>query len=474
MAHIFDQFGDVTNLEALKAFSDKPLRKSMRVNTLKSSAEEFRLWTQGKNWDLTPVPWCNEGFFIDRENREEALGKDLLHLLGHAYMQEAASMLPVELLQPEPGETILDMSAAPGSKTTQIAAKLQGRGVVIANDVQEKRLWTLKSALHRSGAHTNIVVKKVGQWYAKHMTERFDRVLCDAPCTAMGTARKDSDALNYCSLENTKKMAKLQVELLQSAIDACKVGGRIVYSTCTLTAEENEGVIHQILLLNKGKIEIIHPKEVIQWDCSQAISDSNTVQEKILGVSQQNLLPLIRLWPQTYDTEGFFCAVIKKTASTRDPQKFEWMPFQEQPLSKRKKDEIQKQISQRYGADMFDETDRLLQRDQSLILATDDVLHCDLPVQDYALGIPAGKILKDGRVLIDHDVVTLRGKRATENVCELDDEQLALLLDAKDSTCDPMLNGHVIVRYKGIPIGLGLAKDGHLKNNLPRWIVRFG
>src|SRR5204863_1262676 len=101
------------------------------VNTLKTSVESFKQWAAEKKWQLTPVPWCPEGFFVDRDDRREALGKDLLHLLGHAYMQEAASMLPVALLDPQPGEAVLDMSAAPGSKTTQIAARMQGRGVIV-------------------------------------------------------------------------------------------------------------------------------------------------------------------------------------------------------------------------------------------------------------------------------------------------------------------------------------------------------
>src|SRR3990167_11054259 len=186
-----------------------------------------------------------------------------MHLMGAFYVQEAASMLPVALLDPKPGERILDMSAAPGSKTTQIAAKMQGRGVLIANDIQEKRLWTLKSALHRSGVTNVIVTKKGGQWFGKHMTERFNRVLCDVPCTAQGTVRKDSDALNYFGQENIEKMARLQGQLLEAAIHAAKVGGRIVYSTCTLTPEENEGTVLSVLEKYHDQLEILDPRSLL-------------------------------------------------------------------------------------------------------------------------------------------------------------------------------------------------------------------
>lgn len=470
----FDRYAGFTDLSALNEFSAKPLRKSIRVNTIKTTVESFMEQAQEKGWKLDPVPWSEGAFFIDRENREQALGTDLLHLVGHFYMQESASMLPPELLQPQPGETIFDMSAAPGSKTSQMGAKMQGEGVIIANDVQEKRLWTLKSSLHRSGVHNNIVTKKVGQWFSKHMTERFDRVLCDAPCSAQGTIRKDSDALNYCSIDNIEKMARLQFQLLESAIHSAKVGGRIVYSTCTLTPEENESVVMQMLERFPGQIEIVDPRTLNIapdgfWDA--AINDSIKVQESIGSKAK---IPLLRLWPQTYDTEGFFCAVIQKNASTRDVVPMEWMHFQERPISKKNMKEIASQVEERYGSDFLDDYDRIFERGgESLLLSTAEVESYGLPLENYSLGIPFGKKLKDGRVLIDHELATLRGHRATKNRFDLDDDEVKQLLDAKDIDCPADLNGHVMLVHRGFCIGHGLAKSGRLKNNLPRWMVKY-
>ncbi len=469
----FDRYAGFTDLAALNEYSARPLRKSIRINPLKTSHEKFKAWAQEKKWKLEPVPWCSDAFFIDRENREEALGKDVLHLLGHFYMQEAASMLPAALLQSAPGEAILDMSAAPGSKTTQIAAHLQGLGVIVANDVQEKRLWTLKTATHRSGVQNVIVTKKVGQWFARHMTERFDRVLCDAPCTAQGTVRKDSDALNYCSIDSIEKMARLQYQLLESAIHAAKVGGRIVYSTCTLTPEENEGVVMQMLEKYAGKIEVIDPRTLDIapkgfWD--KAIQDSIRVQESL-----RNNSPFLRLWPQTYDTEGFFCAVLQKTASTKDIEPMEWIRFQEELMTKKARLDVERQLSDRYGMSFLDATERLYERGgESIILTTQEVESFGLPVEDYAIGMPFGKKLKDGRVLVDHELATLRGHVATKNVYTVNEEQVTLLLEAKDCDCPEDLNGHTLLLYRDFCIGIGLAKDGRMKNNLPRWMVRFG
>ncbi|TSC58296.1 MAG: Ribosomal RNA small subunit methyltransferase F, partial [Candidatus Peregrinibacteria bacterium Greene0416_62] len=266
-----DRYAPFTDLVALKAASARPLRKCIRVNTLKTTVEEVLHRASEQGWKLTPVPWCPEGFFIDREDRTEALGKDLLHLLGHVYLQEASSMLPPVMLGAKPGEAVLDMCAAPGSKTTQIAAAMSGRGLIVANEVQEKRMWTLNTACQRSGVTNVILTKKVGQWFGKQMTEQFDRVLCDAPCTAQGTVRKDSDALNFCGSENIAKMARLQMELLEAAIHATKVGGTIVYSTCTLTPEENEGVVLNTMNKFCDQLEVIDPRGQLEGGKEQLL-----------------------------------------------------------------------------------------------------------------------------------------------------------------------------------------------------------
>ena len=479
MFPVFDRYGPFTDLAALNEWSGKPLRKSVRVNTLKISVKDFLAYGEKKEWQLSPVPWCKEAFFIDRENREEALGRDLLHLLGGFYMQEAASMLPAELLQAEAGESILDMSAAPGSKTTEISAMMQDRGVIIANDIQEKRLWTLKNAIHRSGVINAIVTKKVGQWFAKHTTELFDRVLCDAPCTAQGTVRKDSDALRYCSIESIEKMSRLQYQLLESAIHSAKVGGRIVYSTCTLTPEENEGVILGMLERFPDQIEVVDPRTLGLTDdehfFDQAIEDSIKVQDSLKDNYQLSIInfPLLRLWPQAYDTEGFFCAVLRKIAPTKNVEPMERVKFQEMELPRSRKNEISNFFEAQFGAGFLTESDRIFERGEMLLLANEDVAHFPLPMQDYSLGIPFGKRLKDGRFLLDHEVASLRGHLATKNRLTVSEADLEKLLDAQAIECSPDLNGHVLIFYGERCIGMGLAKDGHLKNNLPRWMVRF-
>jgi len=476
MNHPFDRYKGFTDIAALKESSEKPLRKCMRVNTLKMSVEDFKTYAADHNWKLEPVLWCKEGFFIDREDRSVPLGKDLLHLLGHTYIQEASSMLPVSMLDPQPGEKILDMAAAPGSKSTQIAAKMNGRGVLVANDMQEARLQTLKSALNRLGVINVIVTKKMGQWFGKHMTGRFDRVLIDAPCTGQGTARKDSSALKYCSIDSIGKNAKLQRELIEAAVHATKIGGRIVYSTCTLTPEENEDVVFSVLRKFPGQLEVVHPQEVIgdQWSVDsmqKAIDDSYMVQEQIFPTTD-NRQPFLRIWPQTYDSEGFFCAVLKKTAPTKEAVQYDLVKVDKDLLSKGRVKEICEFLESKFGKSFKNKSEVLLQSKERLWIATEDIYKFKLPCPNAGIGLPFGKTLTKSPVMIDHDLATLRGSNTEGNVIDITEEQWKLLTRGQDIDCDSELFGKVLFRYNGICIGRGNTRDGRCKNQLPRWIVQ--
>lgn len=469
MEHPFDRYADYTDLAVLKEFSGKPLRKCMRVNTLKMEVGEFEHYAKDQNWNLLPILWSDEGFFIDREDRSKALGKDLLHLLGYTYMQEASSMLPVALLDPKPGDTVLDMAAAPGSKSTQIAARMNCQGVIVANDMKENRLHTLMTALHRLGVTNAIVTKKMGQWFGKNMTGRFNRVLIDAPCTGQGTSRKDSSALTYCSTHSIGKNAKLQRELLEAAVHAASINGRIVYSTCTLTPEENEDVVHSILEKYPDQLEVVDPRTIVRWDCSQAIEDSNRVQKSI-GKEE---MPMLRIWPQTYDSEGFFSAVLTKTAPTIDAVKVDLVQRTEDILPKSRVREICEFLEGRFGIGFKNENETILQSNERLWIVHDKTLKFKMPCPHFGIGLPFGKLLSKSPVMIDHDLATLRGSSVTDNVIDLTGEQWNDILRGQDIDCDPELLGNILLRYNGMCVSRGRARDGRCKNHLPRWIVQM-
>lgn len=477
MFEVLDRYAPVTDLPLLKEYSLKPLRKAKRVNTLKSTIKEFEQWAKESGWQLSQVPWCAEGFWIEREDRELPLGKDLLHLLGHTYIQEPASMLPVTLLDPQPGEAILDMSAAPGSKTTQIAARMGNRGVIVANDVQDKRLWALASNLQRCGVVNTVVLQKVGQWYAKHMSERFDRVLVDAPCTAQGTCRKDSDALKYCGQENIDKMARLQIQLLEAAIHATKVGGRIVYSTCTLTWEENEMVIAHIL--NKFSDQVSAQNVGLGDFSAAAIENSEIVQKYLLGNSQlatRSSFHALRLWPQTFDSEGFFACVLTKKAPTRAREKIEFVRLKENLLEGATLKKLRGDVREWFGTDFMNEDEVLLESPSQIFLTTDNVLRFRLPTRNTLVGLPYGKRTKE-LTRISHEVATLRGLSASDHVRDIAADDLRRLLAGENlkgiggKDGDALLN--IEMNGRKLCVGRGLIKEGDILNRLPRDIVRM-
>lgn len=483
--HLFDQYSTFTDSDALKAASSRPLRKSIRVNTLKSSQEKIQMHAQEKGWILSPVPWCPEGFFVERTD-ESALGKDLLHQMGHIYMQESASMLPVELLDPKPHETILDLCAAPGSKTTQIAAKMQNTGVIVANDVQEKRIWTLRGALQRSGVINTILTDKKGEWFGKQMTECFDRVLCDAPCSALGALRKDPDAAKFLTPKHIDKLKQTQLRLLEAAIHATRVGGRIVYSTCTLTPEENEGVVMETLAKFDGKLEVLDPtkwkEQSGKWKMNTAIEDSLRVQASLKNhfpLSSPALsrveglhFPLLRLWPQVYDTEGFFCAVFEKKSRTRDVLPMEDFREERKELRPSRQEQIENELKKRYGTAFMHEGEVLHELGEYMVLTNTAVARFTFPAERYAFGLPFVKVQKDGRNRLTQELITFRGNEATLFILDLTEKQAEDILAGKDTVCDPSLYGEMILRYKNLPVGLGMAKEGMIKNWLPRRVLQ--
>ena len=292
-----EHYSKLTDFDEFRKYSLAFLRKSIRVNTLKISIPELKKRLEDK-WTLTQVPWCKEGFWIAGERRD--IGNLAEHVLGYIYVQESASMMPPVVLAPREHETVLDMCAAPGSKTTQIAQYMNNTGVVVGNDVEGGRLKSLKVNVQRMGA-SNVVVSKTAGRFFKNL--EFDRILVDAPCSGIGTIRKSIKTINMWNLNMVKRIAGTQRQLIQTAFDILKPGGTMVYSTCTLEPIENEGTVS--FLLNKNDNAKL---EDIELD----INRSPCVTEFGKDVYHPDVKKCLRIWPQDNNTEGFFVSKIKK------------------------------------------------------------------------------------------------------------------------------------------------------------------
>ncbi|NAX35273.1 NOL1/NOP2/sun family putative RNA methylase, partial [Vibrio sp. V29_P1S30P107] len=233
------------NLSDFIQACQRPLRKSIRVNTLKITVSDFMQQAQSKGWQLDAIPWCDCGFWITADESEVPLGNTAEHMAGLFYIQEASSMMPVSALfmqQTATFDAVLDMAAAPGSKTTQMAALMDNQGVLVANEYSASRVKILHANIERCGIRNVALSNFDGQVFGGWLPEQFDAVLLDAPCSGEGTVRKDPDAMKNWSKSSVLSIACTQKSLIESAFQALKVGGIMVYSTCTLSREENQDI----------------------------------------------------------------------------------------------------------------------------------------------------------------------------------------------------------------------------------------
>lgn len=295
-----ERYSKLTDWEEFKRYSLSFLRRSIRVNTLQGSVIEVKKSIEAKGWRLQQIPWCKEGFWIDNPERRD-VGNLLEHHLGKIYVQEAASMIPPLVLRPQPGEIILDMCAAPGSKTTQMGAMMNNEGIIVANDYKGDRLQSLGLNIQRS-VLTNVIITLM---HGKRFYQfEFDKILLDAPCSGTGTIRKSLKTISIWNPGMVKKIAKTQKELIENAFKNLKSGGEMVYSTCSLEPEEDEGVMD--FLVQKFENAEIMPINLPGLKRSPAILEFEGVKYN------QQVQHCLRIWPQDNDTEGFFVAKIKK------------------------------------------------------------------------------------------------------------------------------------------------------------------
>jgi NOL1/NOP2/sun family putative RNA methylase len=217
----------------------KKPKDCIRVNTLKISKEELKRRLEKRWWKLEEVPWYENAFFVETE---ESLAKTKEFFLGYYYIQDAASLVPVLVLDPKPGETILDACASPGSKTTFIAELMNNEGLIVANDVNPKRVKALSFNIQKIGA-ANVVVTMMDARNIKRLNMKFDKILLDVPCSSSGTFISSFRVLRFWSQHVVERLSNLQKQLLRAAVEVLKDGGTLVYSTCSMDPEENEEII---------------------------------------------------------------------------------------------------------------------------------------------------------------------------------------------------------------------------------------
>ena len=462
---------------ALQAELNQPLRQAIRINPLKVNPQEaIADWQQRFGWQVENIPYCRNGYWI--EAAQTPISKPLEYHFGQYYIQDAASMLPVELFHfQNEHPLVLDMAASPGGKTTHILANIMDKGFVLANDASKSRLTALQLVLQNWGALnvgvTSFNGESFGQWYAN----TFDAVLLDAPCSMQNLRNTESHPMRAITDSERQSLSGRQLRLLLSALQAVKVGGEVVYATCTLSPEEDEIVLNEVKKELGSQVEIVNMNSRLP----QPAPAFDSLDGHDFDIEVRNGL---RIWPHLFRTSGFFSAKIRKVsefnwdidsqAPYRDMRDLGWLP-----ISKVDFTWLDSYLANEYG---FDLQTWMNQQKVQLIRYKDKVfafpqtyfdVFDGLPVQ--MLGMLVGQIQGEG-FQPDHDFLTRFHALFSGSRVSLDNKQEQAWLrgeDMHDLQLDQAANGKylITINQSGEYIGLGKVTQTRYRNLLPRRVL---
>lgn len=402
----------------LRSYETPPVR-GLRVNPLKISREAFLRLSP---YPLTPVPWEANGFYLE----DGKAGSHVYHSAGLYYMQEPSAMCAVPLLDVKEGERVLDLCAAPGGKTTQIAAALNGKGILIANEYEYSRAKILSSNLERLGVTNAAAVSESAEQLLKIYPEYFDKILVDAPCSGEGMFKKEAAAIPEWSVAQVKGCALRQKAILDAAAGMLAADGKMVYSTCTFSPEEDEEQVENFLKA--------HPEFTL-------------LKEELL-------------LPHEVRGEGHFAAVLQKVSGGKGSKK---------PFPAKKNSEAERAF-RAFAKDFF-------------VNPPECEMHTLADGRMYAIpvGMPvlppiivrAGVELGewDGRRFKPAHCLAMSLKQGQAREAALSREECEKYLRGEVIPCD-LENGWYVATVAGFPLGLQKAVNGVLKNHLPKGLRR--
>lgn len=418
----------------LTAFSSENESNAIRINTKKELIEqEF-----GK---LESVPWCDCGFYADKS---KISGNHPYHLAGLFYFQEASAMCAGEALPVNEGDFILDLCAAPGGKSTHIAQKLSGTGLLVSNEINKKRAGILSENIERMGFKNVIVTNESPEKLEVHFPHFFDKIVVDAPCSGEGMFRKEPQAVTEWSVAHTESCAERQRHILKSAIKMLKPSGYIVYSTCTFAPCENEETIAYIL---------------------ENFPEFKLCEIPTLSMLSDGTLPLTkRIYPHKMRGEGHFVALLKNTEE-------ETTKIQHNIKSTISKESL------KLVNEFFDSFMNIKIPEGALINFGDNIY-----VLPFGINIDKLKVLrpglhlgicKKGRFEPSHALALALNAEDFKNTIDFSPDSKDLLSYLHGNTIPCNKKGWVLVTVSNNPIGLGKASGGVLKNHYPKHLRIF-
>ena len=425
---------------------DRPRALGLRLNPLKIRLSQAQTIDDSplSAFHLRPVLWCPTGFCYDPETRP---GLHPWHAAGAYYLQEPSAMAPAELLAPQPGERVLDLCAAPGGKSTQLAGKMAGEGILVCNEIHPKRAAVLASNVERMGIANALVLNEHPARLAERFPGFFDRILVDAPCSGEGMFRKHDAAGEDWSPETVAMCARRQAEILDSAAVMLRPGGRLVYSTCTFSPEENEGSMAAFLDR--------HPDFALEALSVPQFAPGNPEWAN----GDPALARCFRLWPQLLWGEGHFASVLRRNGeepgSELPTERGNELPKPVAALLEELGIRLPAGVPVRFGDRVFlapcgiPELRGLKVLRPGLELAE---LRRDLAVPAHALALWAGEAI---------------------SCYELSAEDSACAAYLRGETLPTNAKGWTLVRVDGLGLGWGKGSVGVLKNHYPKGLRIF-
>lgn len=439
----------------LNSYDDERVQ-GLRFNTLKSDLESFLVHNR-ERFDLKEIPWCREGFYYRQETRP---GRHPYHEAGVYYIQEPSAMAVVSLLDPQPGDKVLDLCAAPGGKTTHIAGRLRGEGLLVSNEIHPARARILSQNVERMGIGNAVVTNEDSGRLKKYFPEFFDRIVVDAPCSGEGMFRKDEQARAEWSEENVRICAARQQEILDNAADMLRPGGMMVYSTCTFSPEEDEEGI-------AGFLER-HPEfSIVTVPAEEKLPGLSAARPEWSRPARADMAETYRIWPHKAGGEGHYLALLLKAGEERD-------------MVRKKKMHTPKYWNDRNGIKVVQEFLRdtctaFEIQPERLVLFGDQIYQIPDEMPDFSglkvlrPGLHLGT-LKKNRLEPSHALALfLRPKQVRFHISLAGEEQPILdYLRGNTLPDEEGRKGWTLVCVDGYSVGWAKASSGILKNHYPK------
>ncbi len=426
---------------------DEPMHHGIRINTLKISVEDFMKLSP---FHLKKIPWCENGFYYD--DKTDKPSKHPYYYAGLYYIQEPSAMTPASVLPVSKGDRVLDLCAAPGGKSTELAAKLGRTGILVSNDISASRAKALLKNLEVFGVPNSLIISEAPYKLADRFHEYFDKILIDAPCSGEGMFRKSQSMITAWENNKNQLFVDIQRDILKYIVDMLKPGGKIVYSTCTFSPLENEQSVEYMLSLD-ARLSLCEFEKY-------ALFDDGHPEWSLSG--NEELKKCARIWPHKVDGEGHFVCLVKKDGICDNSGNFGNYRMKKVKLSVEAL-EFLKRLGNKF------DTSRIEMSDDKLYYIPESfpdvkgmrILRCGLFLGEN----------KKNRFEPSQSLAMTLTKDDFDNVIDIACDDIRVMKYLKGETIEATgKDGWALVLVDGYPLGWGKLNQGILKNKyLPGW-----